>query len=122
MSSRMAWPSERNPIVKVNYELMTGFSDKGQPKYASGEITSAEEREVVQAILEPLIPVSHTIASVTMGKVKIELEDGNEITLRPVFHPSQDTYRDLFFVDEWQFPMPKQLAELLERWRKIKQS
>lgn len=122
MSSPIAWPGKTNPIAKISYALMTGFDDKGQPKYAGGEVASAEEREAVQSILEPLVPVSHTIASVTMGEITIELEDGNEITLRPVFHPSLDTYRDLFFVDESQYRMPSAFAELLERWRKGSES
>ena len=122
MSGPRAWPGKANQIAKISYELMIGFDDAGRPKYAQGEVASVKEREVVQSILEPLIPVPRSITSVAMGEVSIELADGKKVVLRPVFHPSQDTYRDLFFVDEWQFPMPKQLAELLERWRKIKPS
>ncbi|HSE22353.1 MAG TPA: hypothetical protein VLB68_11880 [Pyrinomonadaceae bacterium] len=118
MSGRRIWPSRRKPIAKINYALMTGFNDEGQPNYAQGEVVSAKEREEVQSILEPLVPVPRTITSVAMGEVMIELEDGHRIILRPVFHPSLNAYRDLFFVDEWQYPMPSSFAALLERWRK----
>jgi hypothetical protein len=101
---------------------MKGFAVDGQPLYASGAMESGGELEMVQSILEPLRAVPHTVASVTMGEVNLELEDGSKVTIRPVFHPSLNTYGDLFFVDEWQYPMPEQLAELLERWRKIEQS
>ena len=121
MSDR-AWPGKKNPITHIDYALMIGFADEGQPKYAQGEVASEKELEAVQSILEPLIPVPRSITSVAMGEVSIELADGKKVVLRPVFHPSQDTYRDLFFVDEWQYRMPKELAELLERWRKIEQS
>ena len=113
-----AWPSRNNPITKIKYVLMTGFNNEGQPKYFQGEVASEEEREAVQSILEPLIPVPRTITSVAMGEVMLALEDGNKVTLRPVFHPSLDTYRDLFFVDEWQYRMPLSFAALLEQWRK----
>jgi hypothetical protein len=53
-----------------------------------------------------------------MGEILIELADGHEIVLRPVFRPSSDVYRDLFFVGEWQYAMPPKLADLFERWRK----
>jgi hypothetical protein len=53
-----------------------------------------------------------------MGEITAKLEDGRKITLRPVFHPSKDSYGDLFFVDEWQYPMPAKLAALLNQWRK----
>ena len=118
MSGRRTWPSRANPIAKINYELMTGFNDEGQPRYAQGEAISAKEREEVQSILEPLVPVPRTITSVAMGEVMIELKDGHKMILRPVFHPSLNAYRDLFFVDEWQYPMPSSFAALLERWRK----
>jgi hypothetical protein len=117
MSGRPAWPGKANPIARIKYALMTGFNDEGQPNYAQGEV-SAKEREAVQSILEPLVPVPRTITSVAMGEVMIELEDGRQIILRPVFHPSLNAYRDLFFVDEWQYPMPSSFAALLERWRK----
>jgi hypothetical protein len=122
MSSSPAWPGKANPIAKINYALMIGFDAEGHPRYARGEADSPHDREALESILEPLSPVPHTITSVAMGEVIIELEDGTKITLRPVFHPSRDSYGDLFFVDESQYPMPKQLAELLERWRKIEQS
>lgn len=118
MSGSRSWPRKGNPITRINYALMMGFDEKGQPMYARGEVTSPTEREAVQSILEPLAAVPRTITSVAMGEVEIELEDGNLVILRPVFHPSPGTYRDLFFVDEWQYPMPSSFAELLERWRK----
>jgi hypothetical protein len=118
MNGPLAWPGKTNPIAKINFALMTGFDDEGQPMYTRGEVDPPEEREAVQSILEPLRPVPHTITSVTMGEVTIELDDRRKITLRPVFRPSLDTYRDLFFVDDWQYPMPSSFAGLLERWRK----
>jgi hypothetical protein len=118
MSDRHAWPGRSNPIAKIRFALITGFDPEGQPAYARGTVHSAQERELVQSILEPLRSVPHTITSVAIGEVTIELEDGREITLRPVFHPSLDSYGDLFFVGELQYPMPAQLAELLEQWRK----
>jgi hypothetical protein len=118
MSDRRAWPERSNPIAKVRFALMTGFDPKGQPVHARGTVDSVEERKLVQAILEPLLPLPRSITSVAMGEVTIELEDGREITLRPMFRPSLDAYRDLFFVGEWQYPMPAKLAELLEQWRK----
>jgi|SRR6185503_17627041 len=117
MNDRLAWPGGKTPIAKINFALMVGFDDEGQPIYARGEVRAAQELIAVQAILEPLKPVPHTITSVAMGEVTIELEDGNTITLRPVFLPSLNTYRDLFFVDEWQYPMTSPFAATLERWR-----
>jgi hypothetical protein len=118
MTGPLTWPGKTNRIAKMKFALMTGFDADGQPMYAKGALESAEELEMVQSILEPLHAVPRTIASVAMGEVTVELENGSKITLRPVFHPSLDTYRDLFFVDEWQYPMPAKLAELLEQWRK----
>ena|SRR5262245_39268667 len=118
MSKPTAWPVEQNPIVKLAFVLITGFDSEGQPMYRRGAVDSVEERQLVQSILEPLRPVPHTITSVTMGEVTITLRDGSEITLRPVFRPSGDRYRDLFFVEEWQYPMPAKFGELLEKWRK----
>ena len=118
MSGRLVWPGKTNPVTKVRFSLMTGFDSRGQPMYASGTVESAEERELLQSILEPLRSVSHSITSVVMGEVIIELEDKREITLCPVFRPSLDAYRDLFFVGEYQYPMPAKLADLLEQWRK----
>jgi hypothetical protein len=117
MNDRQVWPGENNPIAQINFKLMAGFDTEGQPIYASGEVDSAEELRAVQSILEPLKPVPHTITSVTMGEVLIELADGNKVILRPVFHPSLNTYGDLFFVDEGQYPMPKELVDVFERWR-----
>jgi len=122
MNDPLRWPGKTNRIEKIKFALMKGFAADGQPMYASGEIESAAELEMVQSILEPLQAVPHTVASVTMGDVALDLEDGNTITIRPVFHPSRNSYGDLFLVEEWQYPMPKELVELLERWRKIEQS
>jgi hypothetical protein len=118
MSGPSAWPGEQNPIAKVAFMLITGFNAEGQPMYRKGTVDSVEERTFVQSLLEPLRPVPHTIASVTMGEITITLQDGREITLQPVFRPSMDRYRDLFFVEEWQYPMPAKFGELLDKWRK----
>ena len=118
MSSRRAWPGKTNPITKIDFALTTGFDAEGQPMYATGEVASSEECEEIQSILECLKAVPHSITSVAMGEITVQLADEKRITLRPVFHPSRDSYGDLFFVDEWQYPMPPSLAELLERWRK----
>jgi len=117
MNERSSWPDEQNPITKISFALMTGFDSDGQPVYRTGEVESEEERKTVQSILEPLQPFPHTITSVAMGEIRIELQDGTMITLRPVFHPSSDEYRDLFFVDQSQYEMPSSLAAHLERWR-----
>jgi hypothetical protein len=118
MSNRLAWPGNTNPITEIRFALMAGFDAEGQPMYATGEVASSEECKEIQSILECLKPVPHSITSVTMGEVIVELADKNRITLRPVFHPSRNCYSDLFFVDERQYPMPPSMAELLERWRK----
>ena len=118
MSDPVTWPGKTNRIAKITFALMKGFAADGQPLYASGAIESGEELEMVQSILEPLHAVPHTVASVTMGEVNLELEDGSKVTLRLVFHPSLNTYGDLFFVDEWQYPMPSSLTALLEKWRR----
>jgi hypothetical protein len=98
---------------------MSGFDAQGQPIYAKGTVESAEDRNLVQSILEPLRPVPHTITSVTMGEVSLEMQDGSVVVLRPVFHPSRDAYGDLFIVDESQYPLPPAFADLLNGWRKL---
>jgi hypothetical protein len=118
MSKPATWPGTLNPIAKISFALMAGFDAEGQPMYTSGTVESAEVRKAVQLILEPLQPVPHTITSVTMGEVRVEMQDGNAVVLKPVFHPSLDAYGDLFIVDELQYPMPPPFAELLNRWRK----
>jgi hypothetical protein len=118
MIERTAWPGEKNPIKKIWFALMTGFDPQGQPVYVRGKVESAQEREMVQSLLAPLRPAPLSIASVTMGEVNLELEDGSTILLRPVFHPSLKVYRDLFMVDQWQYPLPRSLAALFDRWRK----
>jgi hypothetical protein len=117
MIERIVWPEASNPIRRIKYALMTGFDPLGQPVYRRGEVGSAEERQLVQKILEPLRPVPHSITSVTMGEVTLDLADGSTVILRPVFRLSPGVYRDLFMVDEWQYPLPQELAELLEKWR-----
>jgi len=118
MNGRLFLTGKTNEISQIRYALMTGFDPDGEPIYTRGIIESAEECELLQSILEPLHPVPHSITSVTMGEVMIRLVDRREITLRPVYRPSLDAYRDLYFVGECQYPMPTKLAELLERWRK----
>jgi hypothetical protein len=116
-------PAGKTGVIKgISFALMAGFDSDGQPMYASGTVESAKERKLVQSILEPLRPAPHSVTAVTMGEVTIEMEDGHKIILRPVFHPSLDVYRDLFFVEEGQYPMPAKLAELLNRWRKDTQT
>jgi hypothetical protein len=104
-------------IRSIRFALMSGFDATGQPVYARGTVRSSEECALLQSILEPLRPVLHSISSVTMGEIAISWQDGSADTLKPVFHPSSDRYGDLFFVDELQYPMPAELAALLERWR-----
>jgi hypothetical protein len=108
---------EGNRIAAASFALMSRFDSEGHPIYARGTVESAEDRETLLATMAPLRPVPHSITSVVLGEVKLMLEDGREITLRPVFRPTLETYRDLFFVGEEQYPMPPKLAELLERWR-----
>lgn len=110
------WPGKTSGIAAITFELVNGFAE-GEPIYTNGVVESDEDLTVVQSLLEPLKGGPHTIASTTMGGVVITLKDGSTITLRPVFHPARDSYADLFFVDEWQYPMPPALASLLERWR-----
>ena len=117
MSDQPPLLGEGGRIAKITFELMEGFDSRGQPAYRKGVVESAAEREKAQSVLAPLRPSPHTIASVTMGEVVIELEDGRAFTIRPVYHPSSDAYRDLFMVDEWQYPLPPAFAELLDRWR-----
>ena len=118
MTSSTSWPGKNNPITQISFALMAGFDSQGSPVYTKGTVESAQERRQVQAILEPLRPAPLSIASVTMGELTIVLEDGTTLTLLPVFSPSLDSYRDLFIVDEGQYPLPPSLAELLEHWRK----
>lgn len=115
----MSWPDRKNRIATIRFRLMTGFDSHGQPVYVNGTVDSAEELQEVQSLLEPMRPYPHTITSVTMGEVTLELEDGGSVTLQPVFHPSRDRYGDLFFVpdSQSQYAMPPRFAELLERWR-----
>ncbi|MGD9096448.1 MAG: hypothetical protein PVF97_00100 [Desulfobacterales bacterium] len=111
------WPAKENPLVAITYELMEGFDQGGNPIYKQGLIESDKELETVQKILEPLEPHPAMITSVTMGKVNLKLMSGDEITLRPVFHPSLETYADLFKVENLDFEMPALLSDLLNRWR-----
>jgi hypothetical protein len=110
------WPGKTSDLARITFELVNGFTD-GEPTYTNGVVEDEEELKIVQALLEPLKGSPHTIASATMGEVVITLQDGGEITLRPVFHPARDSYGDLFFIDEWQYPMPPAVVNLLERWR-----
>lgn len=118
MKKPFAWLGKNNPIIRISFFLMTGFDDNGQPKYIRGTVASVAEQERVQSVLEPLRPEPHSITSVVMGQVTIEVADGSEINIQPVYSPTMDTYRDYFFVEERQFKMPESFAEFLERWRK----
>jgi hypothetical protein len=117
MTTRGPWPGKHNPIAMIRFSLMTGFDSGGEPVYLEGIVDSEEERRQVQSLLEPLRGHEPSIKSVTMGEVTLELEDGSSVALRPVFHPSRGRYADLLYTSESQYPMPPELAELLERWR-----
>lgn len=111
------WPGQHNPIAGIRFSLVTGFDAGGEPVYLEGTVDSEEERRQVQSLLESLRGSERSIKSVTMGEVILELEDGSSVTLLPVFHPSRGRYADLLYTSDWQYPMPPDLAELLERWR-----
>lgn len=117
MTARGPWLGKHNPIVMIRFSLMTGFDSGGEPIYRKGTVDSAEERRQVQSLLESLRGYEPSIKSVTMGEVILELEDGSSVTLRPVFHSSRGRYADLLYTSESQYPMPPDLAEMLERWR-----
>lgn len=112
------WPSKNDPIVEVSYDLVTGFNDKGEPVYRRGVDRNADVMRTLQTILESLQLSPASIASVTMGSVEIHLGSGATVTLRPVFHPSADEYGGLIKVDHNDVPMPEELADILNRWRK----
>ncbi len=117
MKIKQPWPGKDNPVVHIEFELMMGFDDNGQPIYRHGKVMSKEECQEVRDILEPLSPASEAFTCVTMGKVYLTLQDSEIITLRPLFHPSLNIYRDIFKVDEDQYYMPDEFADILHRWR-----
>ena len=111
------WPGPTDPIVGISYELLLGFDPEGQPEYGQGRVEDEDELREVQRQLTPVRPHPGGATSVTMGTVGIELESGARLTLRPVFHPPQDTYGGLFKIDHDDCPMPEALADRLNRWR-----
>ena len=117
---KLLWPSKDNRIAAITYELMTGFDKDGNPTYKQGAIQDDRELKVIQEILAPLQPKPSMITSVTMGKVFLKLSNGESITLRPVFHPSLDEYKDLFKVENFDFDMPAPFGALLNTWRSAK--
>jgi len=115
---KLPWPEKENPIISITYKLMTDFDTEGNPIYGQGSVQDDREFKVVQNVLEPLHPSPATITSITMGKVNLKLSNGELITLRPVFHPSLDVYKDLFKVENFDFNMPASFAGLLNKWRR----
>lgn len=117
MKKHLPWPGKKDPIIGIEFELMIGFDEEGQPVYKHGRVRSDKELDAVQVMLEPLQHSPSSITSVTMGKVYLKLYSGTVLTIRPVFHPSLDVYRDIFKVGDLQYHMPASFANMLELWR-----
>lgn len=113
----MPWPSEKDPVVQVQYELVAGFNGKGEPVCKSGVEKNPARLQMITELLERQNPVPASIPSITMGNVLLLLQSGGQLSLRPVFHISSGLYSDLCKVNEYDLPMPDLLADLLNKWR-----
>ena len=82
------WPSESDPVVGIEFELLRGFDENEEPEYVRGRVEKRADLEAVGEALAPLTPHPARITSVTMGTVVLELASGARLTLRPVFHPA----------------------------------
>lgn len=113
----MPWPGEDDPVVKVEYELVVGIDDKGEPIYKSGVDDDPERMRMIGKTLGELEPLPASITSVTMGSIHLFLRSGTTLTFRPVFHMTSGSYKDLLKVDTYDLPIPDSLVAVVNGWR-----
>ena len=116
---KIPWPNKINIIAKISFKLMTGFDNNGNPILKQGAVVDKQTLQSIQSVLEPIKPKPASITSITMGEVVLYLSNGEEVKIKPVYHPSLGMYKGLFKVEHFDFVMPDAFAEMLNKFRSL---
>ena len=116
-NNQKVWPSEKNPIVEVQWQLLSGFNEEGDPVYKSGKVTEADQLTVLSKEMATLQPNETLFTTVAMGRLDLILKDNQKLRIQPVFSQKTNLYQDLFYADHNQYNMPSEMKRLLNRWR-----
>ena len=107
-------------IIRIKYSLVLMDSRSGSFNYHTGMVENPEQLRTFQNAIMNLERSEVEYTVVAIGEVICFFDDNITISINPVFHPSEDRYKDLLYINNKLCYMPLAISELLELWRKPK--